>query len=337
MIGHNSETKRNLLSITSLLLGIVAFLVTLSINVLITSDAELALLFIPGLVIITIGLVCGHLSLRNIRHSNGMLGGRRTSVGGVVLGYSAILAAVVWTFIVFALPRIQFAILGFSNPPNYEVVLQLQETSDREVTSSLLEEVEHVMSSRLRSFGAPHRIEIVDPDQLIVRLWLGDASNEGRLLGLFQSKRLSFNLVHPDSEDLSAQMATPGFSPPDGYTVFVTAEEVLFVEDEPVLVNGVNDARVDMDSDSRPMVRVVIAREEAGNLARVTRENVGRRMAIVLDETLYSAPVILGPIGGGEMAVTGSFSGAEASDLALVLRSGAVPVPIHVIEGHFFE
>ena len=58
------------------------------INVLITADAELALLFIPGLVIITIGLVCGHVSLRKIRHSNGMLGGRRTSIGAGIKGIS---------------------------------------------------------------------------------------------------------------------------------------------------------------------------------------------------------------------------------------------------------
>ena len=121
MMGHSNNTTRNLLSIASLLFGIMAFLVILSINVLITSDAEFAILFIPGLAIITIGLVCGHVSLRNIRHSNGILGGRRISIGGVALGYSALLASVVWTFIVFALPRVQFAIRSFSHPPNYEV------------------------------------------------------------------------------------------------------------------------------------------------------------------------------------------------------------------------
>ena len=154
MMGNSKGAKRNLLSITSLLLGIIAFPFTLSINFLTTLDSDFSILIIPGLLIITLGLVFGHVSLRKIRQSNGLLGGRRTSIGGVVLGYSALFASVVWALILFALPRAQFAIFSFSNPPNYEVLLQLQEIPDPEVTSSLLEETEKVLSSRLRTLGS---------------------------------------------------------------------------------------------------------------------------------------------------------------------------------------
>ena len=338
MTGDSKRAKPNLLSITSLIFGLIAFPCTLAINFLATGDSEFSILFIPGLIISTVGLVFGHASLRKIRHSNGLLGGRRTSIGGVVLGYSALFASVVWAFIILVLPRAQFAILSFSNPPNYEVLLQLQETPDREVTLSLLEETETVLSSRLRNLGAPHGIELVAPDQLIVRLRLQDASKESNLLDLFQSKLLSFHLVHPDIEWLESQMSVPDFAPPDGHKSVVSGGEVLFVEIQPVLVNGVDDAEVELDSyTSEPMISIRFKPEAKEGLARVTEENIGRRLAIMLDETLYSAPVIQEAIRGGTVSLTGHFSIGEANDLAAVLRAGAVPVPIRVIEGYFFE
>jgi preprotein translocase subunit SecD len=66
--------------------------------------------------------------------------------------------------------------------------------------------------------------------------------------------------------------------------------------------------------------------------ARVTQENVGRALAIVLDDTIFSAPVIQGPIPGGEAQITGTFTPEEARDLAIVLREGALPAPVEIIE-----
>jgi preprotein translocase subunit SecD len=65
---------------------------------------------------------------------------------------------------------------------------------------------------------------------------------------------------------------------------------------------------------------------------RVTAENVKRRLAIVLDDTVYSAPVIQERISGGEAQITGSFTAEEASDLAIVLRAGSLPAPVKIIQ-----
>jgi len=65
---------------------------------------------------------------------------------------------------------------------------------------------------------------------------------------------------------------------------------------------------------------------------RVTRENVGKAMAIVLDDTIFSAPVIQEPISGGVARITGNFTPEEARDLAIVLREGALPAPVTVVE-----
>jgi preprotein translocase subunit SecD len=65
---------------------------------------------------------------------------------------------------------------------------------------------------------------------------------------------------------------------------------------------------------------------------RLTRENVGKALAIVLDDAIFSAPVIQEPIPGGEARITGNFTPEEARDLAIVLREGALPAPVTIIE-----
>jgi preprotein translocase subunit SecD len=64
----------------------------------------------------------------------------------------------------------------------------------------------------------------------------------------------------------------------------------------------------------------------------LTRENVKKRLAIVLDDSIYSAPVIQEEIPGGRAQITGQFSTEEARDLAIVLRAGALPAPVVILE-----
>ena len=79
-------------------------------------------------------------------------------------------------------------------------------------------------------------------------------------------------------------------------------------------------------------VEVKLDRRGADTFAALTAENVGRHLAIVLDNTVYSAPVIKEPIPGGDVQITGSFSLEDAHELAIVLRSGALPAPVEIIE-----
>jgi preprotein translocase subunit SecD len=65
---------------------------------------------------------------------------------------------------------------------------------------------------------------------------------------------------------------------------------------------------------------------------RVTGENIRKRLAIVLDNKVYSAPVIQDRIAGGQAVITGNFSAEEAEDLAIVLRAGALPAPVDIME-----
>lgn len=93
-----------------------------------------------------------------------------------------------------------------------------------------------------------------------------------------------------------------------------------------------SDARVAIGQFNDPYVSVTFDAKGAREFERITAENVKKRMAIVLDNTVYSAPVIQERISGGRAQITGAFSMQEANDLAIVLRAGALPAPLKIIQ-----
>ena len=102
-----------------------------------------------------------------------------------------------------------------------------------------------------------------------------------------------------------------------------------------VVVSGDNlvDAQPQFDSQSnQPIVLFTLDRLGAKKFGKITTENVGRRLAIVLDNSVISAPNIREAITGGTGTISGGFSFQEATDLALLLRSGALPAPINIVE-----
>jgi preprotein translocase subunit SecD len=93
-----------------------------------------------------------------------------------------------------------------------------------------------------------------------------------------------------------------------------------------------SDARVSIGQFNEPYVSVTFDAKGAREFDRITSENVKKRMAIVLDNTVYSAPVIQERISGGRAQISGTFSMQEANDLAIVLRAGALPAPLKIIQ-----
>ncbi len=92
------------------------------------------------------------------------------------------------------------------------------------------------------------------------------------------------------------------------------------------------DAKVVYDQNNQPVVSFTLDAQGAKIFGDFSSANVGKRMAIVLDNKVYSAPVIRERIGGGSGQISGNFSVAQASDLAIALRSGAMNAPIQVLE-----
>jgi len=95
----------------------------------------------------------------------------------------------------------------------------------------------------------------------------------------------------------------------------------------------ITNARVEFDNmTNEPQVSMSMNGEGAKEWARLTRENVGRQIAIVLDNYVYSFPVVRQEIKGGNSSISGGFTLDEATDLANVLKSGKLPAPAVIIE-----
>ena len=93
------------------------------------------------------------------------------------------------------------------------------------------------------------------------------------------------------------------------------------------------DARVQIDPQyGDPYVSIDFDRKGARLFEKITEENVRKRLAIVLDDRVYSAPVIQEKIAGGQARITGSFTDEEARVLAIALRAGALPAPVEILE-----
>jgi preprotein translocase subunit SecD len=167
-------------------------------------------------------------------------------------------------------------------------------------------------------------------DRILVQVpGLQDPEQLKRLLG--QTAKLTFRLV---DSSMSAEQAAAGRAPPDS--------EVLQSRDgSPVLVyrqvmvagEDLADAQPGFDQrTNEPIVSFRFNGNGARRFAATTQENVGRPFAIVLDNQVISAPVIREPILGGAGQISGSFTAQTATELAVLLRAGALPAPLNTVE-----
>ena len=153
------------------------------------------------------------------------------------------------------------------------------------------------------------------------------------LLG--QTAKLSFRFL---DEEASVEEALAGRVPP-GSEVLESEENkgeqiLYYVVRKPIILSGETliDAQPSFDDKGRANVTFRFDAIGAKKFADATRANVGKRFAIILDKKVISAPVISEPITGGHGSITGNFSVQEASDFALLLRAGALPAPLTVLE-----
>lgn len=110
-------------------------------------------------------------------------------------------------------------------------------------------------------------------------------------------------------------------------------QPIVLKKDAVMTGEYITDARATIESNNNQFsVSMTFNARGAKVFERVTEENIKKRLAIVLDGKCYSAPVIQDKIGGGKAQITGSFTQDEARDLAIVLRAGALPAPVNVLE-----
>lgn len=104
------------------------------------------------------------------------------------------------------------------------------------------------------------------------------------------------------------------------------------VEDQPLMTGDAVKTAYWASPQGQVEVMLNLTPDGARTFGRITSENVGRNLAIILDNVVYSSPVIRDAITGGQASISGGFTVAEAHELAIVLRAGALPAPLTVME-----
>ena len=147
-----------------------------------------------------------------------------------------------------------------------------------------------------------------------------------------QTAKMTFHLVN---ENVSNEQIASGRAP--NGTEFLPYMDMggqLIPVYSRVEVSGesLKDSQAEFDQNNMPVVSTVFDASGARRFAKLTTEHVNERFAIVLDGKVLSAPVIREPIPGGRGQISGGFTLQGAKDLAVLLRSGALPAPLQVIE-----
>jgi preprotein translocase subunit SecD len=169
-------------------------------------------------------------------------------------------------------------------------------------------------------------------DRILVQVpGLQDPTRLKDLLG--KTAKMEFRMV---DSTVPPDQAQQGRVPPDSDVLMSsTAPKIPYVIKKQVLVSGgdLTDAQPGFDQRSgEPIVSFRFNTSGSRKFAQATTENVGQPFAIVLDNEVISAPVIREPITGGAGQISGSFTVQAANDLAILLRAGALPAPLTVIE-----
>jgi len=167
-------------------------------------------------------------------------------------------------------------------------------------------------------------------DRILVQVpGLQDPTRLKELLG--KTAKMEFRMV---DESVSPDAIAQGRVPPEDEILQEVTGQKLVLKRQ-VLVSGgdLSDAQAAFDPRTgEPVVSFKFNSAGARKFAQATTENVGQRFAIVLDNQVISAPVIREPIIGGQGQISGSFTVQSANDLAILLRAGALPAPLTVIE-----
>ncbi|MBS0272020.1 MAG: protein translocase subunit SecD [Proteobacteria bacterium] len=219
-----------------------------------------------------------------------------------------------------------------TSTPEGQLTLRLNEIAINERKKSALAQSIEIVRRRVDEMGtAEPFIQRQGDDRILVQLpGLQDPTRIKELLG--KTAKLQFRFV-----DLSAA-AEPG-KPSPGNDVLPSQEEhngqpIYYAVKKQLIVSGENlvDAQPGFDQYNRPVVSLKFDSLGSRKFGEATKNNVGKPFAIVLDDKVLSAPRINEPILDGHAQISGSFTVQEAQDLALLMRAGALPAPLKVLE-----
>ena len=244
-----------------------------------------------------------------------------------------------------------------------EITLKLSAREEKFIRDNAVDQSLEIIRNRIDQFGVTEPVIVRQGDQNIV-VQLPGVKDPQRAINLIgQTAQLEFKLVDDSAniglDSLVREAVESGRLSPD-YDVkalnnalkasIPSGDEVSILKEKdqeglerkrPILLkakavmtgDAVKTALVRVGGQfNEPYVGLELTDRGATLFEKITEENVGKRLAIVLDGVTRSAPVIRERIAGGSAQITGSFTYEEASDLAIVLRAGALPAPVHIIQ-----
>ncbi len=223
--------------------------------------------------------------------------------------------------------------LDISNEPDALIRLSLTNPAIVERVRQSVEQSIQIIERRVNELGTVEPlIEREGTDRILVQVpGLQDPTRLKELLG--KTAKLDFRMV---DAGMPAEQALQDRVPPDDEILYSASQpKTPYLIEKRVLVSGaeLTDAQPGFDQrSSEPIVSFRFNTSGARKFAQATQENVGKPFAIVLDNEVISAPVIREPILGGSGQISGSFTVQSANDLSILLRAGALPAPLTIIE-----
>lgn len=218
-----------------------------------------------------------------------------------------------------------------------ELRLEFPEEAISERETMAVDQSIEIVRRRIDEMGTKEpSIQRQGRDRILLQLpGVDNPSEVKRILG--KTAKLTFRLIHPT---MSAEEALQGHVPPDSEVLY----DYIVLEGHPprpYLVKKAVEVTGDMllnayggtnSETNQPAIFFQFDKVGAQRFASVTRRNVGRPFAIVLDNKVVQAPSIRGPIPNGSGLIDGHFTYQEVNEVALLLRAGALPAPLKVLE-----
>jgi preprotein translocase subunit SecD len=215
----------------------------------------------------------------------------------------------------------------------------------KELQKRAIDQVQETIENRIDEFGVVEpTIQKAGTERILIQVPGASESDRERIINIIKRAAvLEFKIVKDAGSDENALLAKYNVTTPDelllqGLRIYQSDQsniksenEKFFIAESNAQVTGqyLSDAKLIFDEYGRPAVAFSFRGEGASKFGKLTGENIGKRLAIVLDGTIKSAPVIQERI-SSQGRITGNFTMDEAKDLALVLRSGALSVPVSV-------
>ena len=230
--------------------------------------------------------------------------------------------------------------LGLDLRGGLQTLLEADLPETATIASGELEVTRQILESRANGLGVSEVVMQTAGERRIVAEFPGVSNPEEVVASLQQTGLLEFvdmgtspaaegSVIQTDfGQDTSSQTATPTATPTEAPTDQPPATSYHTVMTGSDLV----DAFVSTDQTGRPAVSFTLSPEGAVIFSEYTSSHKNQYLGIVLDKTLISAPVVNDPITDGSGIIQGSFTAAEANQLAIQLRYGSLPVPIKVVE-----